>query len=273
MTTYVLPLADLTRADAGVAGSKAANLGDLLRAGFPVPEGFVLTTAAFERFLAANALGFDATPEAVRAAQLLPDVEIALRSAAAGLDGVALAVRSSAVAEDLAGASFAGQYETVLGVRGPEAVCEAVKRCWASAFSARVAAYRKAREPQQQPARQTQEVLGAPPAAVTAAERDIASVAMAVLVQRLVEADAAGVAFTANPVTGDRGEVVVSAVRGLGERLVSGQVTPDEWGVRDRPGDGSDDAALGGGADAVCRLAPDPPARPGMRMPSGSFAP
>ncbi|MBI3972948.1 MAG: hypothetical protein HY332_16850 [Chloroflexi bacterium] len=90
-TTYILALTDLTRADAGHASTKAANLGDQLRAGFPVPEGFVLTTAAFERFLAANALGLAATPEAILAAQLPADIEPVLRSAAAALGDVPLA--------------------------------------------------------------------------------------------------------------------------------------------------------------------------------------
>ena len=108
---------------------------------------------------------------------------------------------SSGVAEDLAGASFAGQYETVLDVRGSEALADAVRRCWASAFRERVAAY----------------------AGRAGASRPRGVRSMAVLVQRLVPADAAGVAFTANPVTGDRSDTVVNAVRGLGERLASGQ--------------------------------------------------
>jgi pyruvate,water dikinase len=113
-------------------------------------------------------------------------------------------VRSSGTAEDLADASFAGQYVTVLGVPGPDAVLDAVRQRWASAFGDRVRMYRTSRGEHGVPA-------------------------MAVLVQRMVAADAAGVAFTANPVTGDRSETIVSAVRGLGERLVSGETSPDEW--------------------------------------------
>jgi pyruvate,water dikinase len=137
-----------------------------------------------------------------------------LRSAAAELGGrdQRFAVRSSAAAEDLAGASFAGQYETVLDVRLDE-LPDAVRRVFDSAASARVSAYRQA-HPQ-------------------AAAADPSGSGMAVLVQVMVAADAAGVAFTANPLTGARDEVVITAVRGLGERLVSGQAMGDQWIVRD----------------------------------------
>ena len=215
---YVLSLADIPQRDVERAGAKAAKLGELVRAGFPVPDGFVLTTDAFDRFLAANALGPDISPEAVIAATLPTDVAGTLLTAAEGLGDVPLAVRSSAVAEDLPDASFAGQYETVLDVRGGEALVAAVQRVFTSAFSSRVTVYR-------------------------AAQGQHARVRMAVLVQRLVAAEAAGVAFTADPITGDRAETVISAVRGSGERLVSGQATPDEWVVREQ--------------EAVCRAAPE----------------
>ncbi len=205
--SYTLKLSELSHRNIDRAGAKAANLGELARKGFPVPDGFVLTTNAFDEFLAANAIRPDSSPEAVVAAVLPADVANALLTAAAGLGDIPLAVRSSGVAEDLSGASFAGQYETVLDVRGADALSAAVRRCWASVFSERVVAYR-----------------------ATQGQRGVSS--MAVLVQRLVPAEAAGVAFTANPVTGDRAETVVSAVKGLGDRLVSGQVSPDEWLVK-----------------------------------------
>jgi phosphohistidine swiveling domain-containing protein len=211
-TSYVLTLRHLSWDDSQHVGVKAANLGELARAGFPVPDGFVLTTRAHDRFLAANGLGPQSPPEAVRAAPLPVDVAEALLAAVTALGDIPLAVRSSGVAEDLAGASFAGQYETVLGARGLDAVAEAVRRCWASAVSTRVAAYRAAQA--QEGASGTTRTDG-----------------MAVLVQCLVPAEAAGVAFTANPVTGDRTETLVSAVRGLGDRLVSGEAAPDEWVV------------------------------------------
>lgn len=204
---YVLKLSDLSRRDVAHTGVKAAHLGELAAAGFPVPGGFVLTTAAFRRFIATHGLDENSSAENVLNASPPEEVLEAVYAAAAILGDNPLAVRSSGVEEDLAGASFAGQYETVLGVRGREALAGAITRCWYSAFNPRVGAYRSARGQN-----------GVPP--------------MAVLVQILVEADAAGVAFTANPVTGDRSEILVSAVRGLGERLVSGLATPDEWMVR-----------------------------------------
>src|ERR687888_208275 len=143
---YILLLDALTRADVHHAGAKAATLGDLARAGFPVPDGFVLTTDAYARFLAANALRRDSSAERAVRALLPPDLANAVLAARARFDAAPLAVRSSAVAEDLPGASFAGQYETVLDVRGPDALLEAVRSCWASAFSTRVAAYQARRQ-------------------------------------------------------------------------------------------------------------------------------
>ncbi|MHA2406696.1 MAG: PEP/pyruvate-binding domain-containing protein, partial [Candidatus Hermodarchaeia archaeon] len=145
--------------------------------------------------------------EEVTLAPLPSDLETLLRTAAAPFNETALAVRSSGVAEDLSGASFAGQYDTILNVYGFDALVVAIRQCWASAFSERITAY-------------------------LAAKGIKRKGGMAVLVQRLVRADASGVAFSANPVTGNRQECVVNAVRGMGERLVSGQATPDEWVVR-----------------------------------------
>src|SRR6266851_10438600 len=158
----VVRLAEVTRSDRERVGSKAANLGDLLRAGFPVPEGVVV-------------LG-DGDPDPNEMLQLLGDVPVA--------------VRSSAVAEDLAEASFAGQYETVLDVRGPAALREAIRHVSASAAGARAQQY-------------------------AAAHGLSGSGGIAVLVQRMLAPEAAGVAFTADPVTGRRDEVVITAARGL----------------------------------------------------------
>ncbi len=206
---YTYTLSDRAALDVRLVGSKAANLARLLQAGFPVPVGFVVTAAAFEQFLAANELDFaSATEENITGARFPEDIEGALQNEFSLLGDISVAVRSSGIAEDLPGASFAGQYETVLDVRDIDALFVAVKRCWSSAFGKRVIAYKKVHRHG-----------GAP--------------RMAVLVQQLVRADSAGVAFTANPVTGDRDETVVSAVRGLGERLVSGQASPDEWTVKD----------------------------------------
>jgi phosphoenolpyruvate synthase/pyruvate phosphate dikinase len=179
--------------DAGRVGRKAATLGELKRAGFPVPEGVVLTTEALVRTLTAAGLDADAKPEQVQAVELPPEVAEAVAAAAERLGGGRLAVRSSGVDEDLAGASYAGQYESVLDVPG-DRLAEAVRRCWASVFSEHVVAYRRA-------------------------HGGGSGAAMAVLVLPMVAAEAAGVAFSADPVTGNRATAVVSAVRGLGERL------------------------------------------------------
>jgi pyruvate,water dikinase len=160
--------------DARVCGQKAATLAALRNLGFDIPDGFVI-------------------PVGVSAAR----DEIAAALARLG-DGP-VAVRSSGVAEDLPDASFAGQYDTELNVRGVDAVLEAAAACVASATDGRVALYGQAARP------------------------------MAVLVQRMVDADAAGVAFSANPLTGNRDEVRVSATRGLGDKLVSGGTDADEW--------------------------------------------
>jgi rifampicin phosphotransferase len=184
---------DPTQARA-LLGTKAASLARLTGAGFPVPAGVVVTAAAADWDQAYGQLHAEA-------AEL------------GGHRGQRFAVRSSASAEDLAGASFAGQYETVLDV-GLDELPDAVRQVLDSAASARVAAYRQAH---------AQPAPADPPGPAAG---------MAVLVQVMVPADAAGVAFTANPLTGDRDEVVITAVPGLGERLVAGQATGDQWIVR-----------------------------------------
>lgn len=189
---FVVSLTDPLATDPARVGRKAASLALLLRAGCLVPGGYVLTVEGCTMVA-------DGTPG---------DLLAVLAGPVRALGDVALAVRSSGTAEDLESASFAGQYDSVLAVRGLEAVAEAVRDCLASGSSRRLEAYRRATE-----------VSG--PAA------------LAVLVQHLVEAEAAGVAFTADPVSGDTGEVHVSAARGLGQRLVGGEVDADVWVVRD----------------------------------------
>lgn len=222
---YVVSLAD-PRATLETVGGKGASLARLVAAGLPVPDGFHVTTAAYRRFVAANDLqsrilaaletadaGQPATLEATSleigalfaAAQTPPDVAGAVALAYAALTGrdPVVAVRSSATAEDLPEASFAGQQDTYLNVRGYGPVMEAVKRCWASLWTARAIGYR---------ARQGIGVEG---------------LSLAVVVQLLVPADAAGILFTANPLTGRRDQAVLSAAWGLGEAVVGGLVTPD----------------------------------------------
>ena len=206
-TALVLPLAD-PAADLETVGGKGASLARLAAAGLPVPNGFHLTTHAYRRFTEGldaeirDGLGDEAAITAAFEHLDVPeDIADAIRAA---LPPGPVAVRSSATAEDLPELSFAGQHDTFLDVSGDE-VLDAVKRCWASLWTARAIAYR--------------------------ARNDITDVALAVVVQEMVPADAAGVLFTANPVTGARTETVVNAAPGLGEALVGGTVTPDEYVV------------------------------------------
>src|SRR5215217_2273657 len=200
---YILSLGN-RRATLETVGGKGASLAQLLRAGMSVPGGFHVTTAAYERFVAENDLkrSIRAALEKVDASKadtltsaseqirdlflrsdLSEEVSGAISEAYAGLDQVdaAVSVRSSATTEDLPSASFAGQQTTSLNVRGEDELLEAVRRCWASLWSARAIAYRQRR--------------GFP--------HDLAA-AMAVVVQRLVPAEVSGILFTANPVSGAR---------------------------------------------------------------------
>ena len=183
-------------------GGKAANL-SRLAARQRIPPGFCLTTLAYAEWAAVSATG--AIPAAFTDLLAGAYAELARRT---GQSAPAVAVRSSAVAEDGAAASFAGQYETFLNIVGVEALQAAVLRCWASAQMARVQAY------------QQRQGGGAP-----------TTTSLAVLVQAIVPADASFVAFSANPVTGAADEVVINASWGLGESVVSGTVTPDTFVV------------------------------------------
>jgi pyruvate,water dikinase len=212
----VLDLAQLSADDLAAVGGKAANLGELIRAGFDVPPGFCITTEAYRLAVRGTTVeaGTGTDAAAARAAVLgapFPEsVAAAVRDAYArlesGTDGP-VAVRSSATAEDLPGASFAGQQDTYLNVTGIDDVLDAVQRCWASLWTDRAVAYRAAQG------------------------IDGSAVALAVVVQRMVDAESAGVLFTADPVTGRRRQAVLDAARGLGDAVVSGAVDPDHFVV------------------------------------------
>ncbi|MFE4836895.1 PEP/pyruvate-binding domain-containing protein [Arthrobacter sp. NPDC056691] len=205
----------LARVDAGMVpevGGKAANLGVLLAAGLPVPRGFCITTTAYREVAAAAGVDPSGPPEQARsrlAAVSLPegDVEAILAAYADLGEDTPVAVRSSATAEDLPEASFAGQLDTYLNVVGPDGLLDAVRRCWASLWTDRAVAYRADHGIDQR------------------------SVGIAVVVQEMVDAGVAGVMFTANPLTGRRKETVIDAAPGLGETLVSGAVNPDHFRV------------------------------------------
>lgn len=185
-----------------LVGGKVANLSHLATR-YRVPPGFCLTTTAFTKWAMLD-------PAAIVPPELQHLLGLAYQTLAerCNMAEPRVAVRSSAVDEDGAGTSFAGQYETYLNIAGLEAILEAVRRCWASARSERVIAYRRQR--------------GLP----------LDGIKLAVLVQQLVMADISMVVFSANPVSGSRAEVVINASWGLGESIVSGRVTPDTYLVR-----------------------------------------
>ena len=229
---YVLGLRDIDRTQVAVAGGKGANLGELSRIeGIGVPDGFCVTTDAFERIMA-EAPSIDDwldqlsrlkpdDREAIRALSaeirrtvegiaIPDDVGDAISGSLAGLgEQAAYAVRSSATAEDLPSASFAGQQDTYLNVVGPAAILKHISRCWASLFTERAVTYRLRNG------------------------FDHRKVRMAVVVQQMVFPQAAGILFTADPVTSSRKVSSVEASFGLGESLVSGLVNADGYKVRD----------------------------------------
>ena len=232
MSSYVLGFDVIDRRQIGLVGGKGAHLGDLSKMeGVLVPPGFCVTTGAFRRILAdvpsiderldlLARLGPDdhesirdvstAIRSSVEEAAIPGDLSTSIADAVARIDAHAgYAVRSSATAEDLPTASFAGQQDTYLNVVGSAMILEHIVRCWASLFTERAVAYR------------LQNGI------------DHRQVEMAVVVQQMVAPDAAGVVFTADPITSNRNVVSIEATLGLGEALVSGRMTPDAFQVRD----------------------------------------
>lgn len=232
----VLPLTEIDEHSLALVGGKGANLGEMTRAGFAerVPPGFCVTTIAYER-VATEAhiepliVELQQTPAAsigqlVRCASSIrariestpmpTHIANAVTAAYQQLgDDVAVAVRSSATAEDLPTASFAGQQDTYLNVIGVDAVLEAVRRCWASLWTDRAVTYRAKNHVEPR------------------------AVQIAVVVQRIVPAEASGILFTADPMTGDRSVCSIDASYGLGEALVSGHVNADVYRLRKRTGE------------------------------------
>ncbi len=226
---YTLDFKEIGHKDFARVGGKCSSLGEMTQAGVAVPPGFAVTTDAYEAMLEHHGLKAEiarhlkgVNPEDLdsvdRAAQsiririrghkLPSDVEASIRAAYAAMgDDMPVAVRSSATAEDLPDASFAGQQDTYLWVRGADNVVEKVRDCWASLFTTRAVAYREKNNIPQD------------------------DVLMSVGVQKMVNAKAAGVAMTLDPVTGDRTRIVIDSSWGLGEMVVSGIVTPDNFTV------------------------------------------
>ena len=226
---YTLPFSAIGKDDHAKVGGKCASLGEMTQAGVAVPTGFAVTTDAYQAMLDHHGLSdeierhlegvdpddIDAVDRAAQAIRIrirshhLPDdVETAIRQAYAEMgDDMPVAVRSSATAEDLPDASFAGQQDTYLWVKGADDVVNHVRDCWASLYTTRAVAYREKNK------------------------IDHVGVLMSVGVQKMVNAKSAGVAMTLDPGNGDRTRIVIDASWGLGEMVVSGVVTPDNFVV------------------------------------------
>lgn len=220
---------ELRKEDVDVAGGKGANLGELTQAGIPVPQGFVVTSKTYDQFIKEtgifdeimdilNALDVNNNKELQAASVKIKDIIVKTRMPdeirtivveaynalchRIGKDDVFVAIRSSATAEDLPEASFAGQQDTYLNIRGSDEVVEYVQKCWASLFESRAIFYREEND------------------------FDHSKVYIAVVVQEMVNAEKAGVMFTVHPSTGEE-KILIEAAWGLGEGVVSGTVTPD----------------------------------------------
>ena len=226
---------ELGKDDVPLVGGKNANLGEMINAGIPVPPGFAVTAYAYKRFINETGIRdkiYDIIRETVKERRpeeyeeaskkirslientsMPHDIEEEIRksyrelSRRMGKIAEFVAVRSSATAEDLPGASFAGQQETYLNVRGEDEVVKMVQKCWSSLFTPRAIFYREEKGFKHE------------------------KVLISVAVQKMVNAKAAGVMFTLHPVTGERDKIVIEGNWGLGEAVVSGSVTPDEWVV------------------------------------------
>ena len=236
-TAHILKFSDIRKADLPYVGGKGANLGEMFSAGIPVPDGFVVTAKAYFDFLDTTSLrqkiltelsGLDTDDSkglakaskniktAILAAKMPEGLKKEIREVYHHLSGehnALVAVRSSATAEDLPDASFAGQQETFLNVKGADDVVEHVQKCWASLFEARAIFYR------------------------TDNGFDHLKVGIAVPVQLMVQSDVSGIMFTVNPVTNNPDEISVEAAFGLGQPIVSGEVTPDQFIVDKETGE------------------------------------
>ncbi len=222
MGRYIVSLNSKQALEEGWVGGKGASLARLCRFGCRVPPGFVITSTAFQDFLAGlgievlgqrrdwNRADLERIRELLEACPIPDKLVRIIAEAYRKLSG-RVAVRSSMVGEDTEATSFAGQLDTFLNVEGEEQLLEAVKRCWASLFNWRLLSYLSNRE-------------------ASSLGTLLESFSIAVVVQRMVDAQAAGVAFSADPVTGQPC-VVIEAVPGLGEELVQGRVTPDRYVV------------------------------------------
>ncbi len=209
----ILDFNKIRKGDVSIVGGKGANLGELISAGFHVPKGFVITTNLYHQFLKDNHLDDIVINEQMDAAdfrekiyqgEFSTNIKNAIRDAYQNLGDAAVAIRSSATAEDLEEASFAGQQETYLNIKGMDEVLEKVKACFASLWSDRAVSYRIHNRYHQK-------------------------VSIAVVIQEMVESEKSGVLFTINPLTKSENEMQINSSFGLGESVVSGKVTADSF--------------------------------------------
>ncbi len=232
MNEFAFPISKLSKKSVEIAGGKGANLGELFKNKFPVPDGFVVLAAAFNRFLEETEIGaeIDAGIERVNYKDLKSvnefssrirnltedadfpgDLQSIITNEFNDLRASFVAVRSSATAEDSDAASWAGELETYLYIQKRE-LFDAIKRCWASLFTPRAIVYRH------------EKCL------------DKKAISVAVVVQTMVDSEISGVCFTAHPVTRNRNHMVIEAGFGLGEAIVSGMITPDTYIIDKKDG-------------------------------------
>ncbi len=229
---YVVWFNEVGKEDIALVGGKGANLGEMIAAGFHVPDGFIVTSTAYYSFIKENNLATKIKhllstahferheslsqvslhiqrliKEGEMSERLIDDINKAYRRLSGSFSDTLVAVRSSATSEDLPNASFAGQQETFLNIKGEANVLQKVKEAWASLFGARAIFYRHEQH------------------------FDHFKIGIAIPVQRMIQSDISGVMFTIDPVTNDKSKIVIEAIYGLGEFIVQGKVTPDHYEV------------------------------------------
>src|ERR1035437_5028514 len=232
MPKFVAWFSEIHKNDVALVGGKGANLGEMTNAGFPVPNGFVVTSHAYYEFIKENKLdikikhllssakfdnstALDKLSKQVKklvtdgklSDELIKQIVTAYNKLGGALEYPLVAVRSSATAEDLANASFAGQQETYLNVKGDAVLLEKIKQGWASLFDARAIFYRHQQH------------------------YDHILVGIALVVQKMVESTQSGIMFTIDPVTNDKSKIVIESIYGLGELIVQGEENPDHYEV------------------------------------------
>ncbi len=231
-TAYTIPLSQIDKHDLAIAGGKGANLGEMIAAKFPVPDGFIVSAQSYYAFLEASNLKpkirslFSTldkddprslevvsrhVEKAILSAPMPEDIITAIKQSYKLLQQTTgaklVAVRSSATAEDLPGASFAGQQDTYLNIQGESELVVAIQKAWASLFTPRAIFYREEKK------------------------FDHFKVGIAIVVQQMVESEVSGVMFSIDPVTNDKSKIIIEAIYGLGEFIVQGTVTPDHFEV------------------------------------------